>query len=126
MEDQQQKSGIELLKKSIEERLGIPYDVFVKLDEDEKEKIISEYHAKKPHRNQYDRDYVLVRFGTGICSEWLRIPKGRRVMTAAGIYKTGVTAEDQRNAFEQLLTEDHEKKSSRIKRLLMPKRYQRK
>lgn len=81
--------------------LGINYDEFDKLDFDEQQRIIREYHKK----NSKSKDKnILVMIGNGEHSTFIKAKKGERVMIGSGedscFIEAGLTPEESRRRLD--------------------------
>lgn len=85
--------------------LGISYNEFEKLDFDEQQKLISEYHKKHPNKDKE----TLVMIGGGDESIFIRVPKGKKIWTPDGYFIAGETLEENKKRWEQMMDESNEK-----------------
>lgn len=99
----------ENINKDFIRMLGISYDEFDKLDFDEQQRLISEYHKKHPNK---DKD-TLVMIGGGDESIFIRMPKGKKILTPDGYFIAGETLEDNKKRWEQEL-EDSNKRLEKL------------
>lgn len=88
-------------------KLGISYDEFEKLDFDEQQKLISEYHKKHPNKDKK----TLVMIGGGDESIFMRVPKGKKIWTPDGYFIAGETLEENKKRWEQIMDESDKRMS---------------
>lgn len=100
----------ENVNRDFEKMLGISYDEFDKLDFDEQQRLISEYHKKHPTKKSKE---TLVMIGGGDESIFIRVPKGKKIWTPDGYFIAGETLEENKKRWEQ----EVEKTDRRFKKL---------
>jgi len=87
------------ISKTIERKLGIPYEEFDKLDFDEQQRLLSEY--RKKHKKKKSDEYVDVMVGYGEFSSFVKVRKGEKVMIRYGnIIEAGLTREEEQQRLE--------------------------
>lgn len=95
--------------------LGISYDEFEKLDSDQQEDLIKDYHKKHPKKKS---DTELVMIGSGENAIFIRKKKGERFLVTSGdhsiITRVGETRESQEKRFNDYF----DKKESKVKQLI--------
>lgn len=98
------ESSESAVKRTIETKLGIPYEEFNDMDIDEQIKIIAEYRKK----NKQNNGMVLHMVGTGEHSFFRKVKKGTLVMIGSGndaiFVIAGETPEDSEKKLEERLT----------------------
>jgi hypothetical protein len=94
-------------------KLGISYDEFDKLDFDEQQRLISEYHKKHPNKSKD----VLVMIGGGDESIFMRVPKGKKIWTPDGYFIAGETLEKNKKSWEQIMKDSDKRMTKFHKRL---------
>lgn len=77
--------------------LGISYDEYEKLDFDEQQKLMIEYHKKHPNKSKE----VTVMIGSGDESIFIKVPKGEKIPTSDGYFIAGETLEENKKRLEQ-------------------------
>lgn len=77
--------------------LGISYDEYEKLDFDEQQRLMSEYHKNHPNKSKE----VTVMIGGGDESIFIKVPRGEKVLTPNGYFIAGETLEENRKKFEE-------------------------
>lgn len=103
----------ENINKDFIRMLGISYDEFDKLDFDEQQRLISEYHKKHPNKSKD----VLVMIGGGDESIFMRVPKGKKIWTPNGYFIAGETLEENKKRWEQKM-EDSDKRMTKFHKRL--------
>lgn len=95
------KTTKENINKEFIRTLGISYDEYEKLDFDEQQKLIREYHKKNPSKEKE----TLVMIGGGDESIFIRVPKGKKILTPNGYIIAGETLEENKARWEQKINE---------------------
>lgn len=101
--------------------LGISYDEYEKLDFDEQQRLMSEYHKKHPNKSKE----VTVMIGGGDESIFIKVPRGEKVLTPNGYFIAGETLEENRKKFEeheQMVIEKEKKFYKRLDKENQPPR----
>ena len=101
--------------------LGISYDEYEKLDFDEQQRLMSEYHKKHPNNSKE----VTVMIGGGDESIFIKVPRGEKVITPNGYFIAGETLEENRKKFEeheQMVIEKEKKFYKRLDKENQPSR----
>ena len=81
--------------------LGITYDEYAKLDCDEQERLMSEYHKKNKGSKS---DEVIAMIGSGENAIFTRVKKGETIMIGSGedscFVRAGITPEEARRELD--------------------------
>lgn len=84
-----------------EKSLGITYDEYAKLDCDEQERLMSEYHKKNKGSKS---DEVIAMIGSGENAIFTRVKKGETIMIGSGedscFVRAGITPEEARRELD--------------------------
>ena len=92
------------ISKTLERKLGIPYEEFDKLDFDEQQRLISEYKKSQKRKND---DKVTVMIGSGEHAIFTKVKKGERIMVGSGEHscfvRAGISPEEARQELDDKL-----------------------
>lgn len=108
-----QKTIKECADETLLRTLGISYDEYEKLDFDEQQRLMSEYHKKHPNKSKE----VTVMIGGGDESIFIKVPRGEKVFTPNGYFIAGETLEENTKKFEERKQMVIEKEKKLYKRL---------
>ncbi len=86
--------------------IGMSYDEYEQLDFDEQQKIMAEYHKKHPNKSKT----TSVMIGGGDSSLFIRVNKGKKILTTDGYYIAGETLEENKKRWENSIRKIYRKK----------------
>ena len=92
------------ISKTLERKLGIPYEEFDKLDFDEQQRLISEYKKSQKRKKS---DEVTVMIGSEEHAIFTKVKKGERIMVGSGEHscfvRAGISPEEARQELDDKL-----------------------
>lgn len=91
------KETLENINKSLFRAIGMSYDEYEKLDFDEQQRLMSEYHKKHPNKSKE----VTAMIDGGDESIFIEVPRGEEVLTTSGYYIAGETLEENKKRWQQ-------------------------